>query len=135
MDVPTGRDEQHRHRQQEEAFDDDEPNASPQDEQPALHGQHTSSQSMNSDVSKEQFAKTLSTMNENMANMAAILGQIWQNVDSGGKTAKGKLQRPKNDNKRMNTPLSRSEMNTRQNAVAQLMKMRIVLAVRPVMTR
>ena len=97
MDVPTGRDEQHRHRQQEEAFDDDEPNASPQDEQPALHGQHTSSQSMNSDVSKEQFAKTLSTMNENMANMAAILGQIWQHVDSGGKTAKAKKRQQEDE--------------------------------------
>ena len=108
MDVPTGRDEQHRHCQQEEAFDDDEPNASPRDEHSALHGQPTSSQSMNIDVSNEQFDKTLFTMNENMANMAAILGQIWQHVDSGGKTAKAK-----NDNKRINTPLSRSEMNTR----------------------
>ncbi|CAB4016052.1 Hypothetical predicted protein, partial [Paramuricea clavata] len=88
--MDAGRDEQHSHRQQEEAFDDDEPNASPQDEQSALNGQHTSSQSMNSDVSNEQFAKTLATMNENMANMAAILGQIWQHVDSGGKTAKAK---------------------------------------------
>ncbi|CAB4017116.1 Hypothetical predicted protein, partial [Paramuricea clavata] len=90
QNMDAGRDEQHSHRQQEEAFDDDEPNASPQDEQSALHGQHTSSQSMNSDVSNEQFAKTLATMNENMANMAATLGQIWQHVDSGGKTAKAK---------------------------------------------
>ena len=57
---------------------------SPQDEQAALQGQPTSSQSKNSDVSHEQLAKTLSTMNENMANMAEIMSQIWQQVDSGG---------------------------------------------------
>ena len=73
----------------------DEPNASPQDEQSALHGQSTSSESMHSDVSNEQFAKTLSTINKNMANMAAILGQIWQQVHSGGKTAKAKKRQQK----------------------------------------
>jgi uncharacterized protein YukE len=50
---------------------------------------------MNSDVSNEQFAKTLSTINKNMANMAAILGQIWQQVHSGGKTAKAKKRQQK----------------------------------------
>ncbi|CAB4010514.1 Hypothetical predicted protein [Paramuricea clavata] len=95
MDAPTGRDEQHRHRQHEEAFDY-EPNASAQDEQSALHGQLTSSQSMNSDVSNEQFAKTLSTMIKTMANMAAILGQIWQHINSGGKTAKAKKRQQEN---------------------------------------
>lgn len=83
---------------QEEAFVDDGPNDSPQDEQQALQGQSTSSQSMNSDVSNKQFAKRLSTMDENMANMTKILSQIWQQVDSGGKTAKAKKRQQEEQN-------------------------------------
>ena len=61
---------------------------SPPDDQAALQGQPTSSLSVNSDVPHGQFAQTLSTLNENMANMADIMNQIWQRVDSGGKAAR-----------------------------------------------
>lgn len=57
----------------------------PQDKQPALIGQPTSSQSTNSEVPSNQIANALSMLNDNMSNMAEILGQVWQRVDSGGK--------------------------------------------------
>ena len=60
---------------------------SPPDDRAALQGQTTSSLSINSDVLHGQFAQTLSTLNENMANTADIINQIWQRVDSGGKAA------------------------------------------------
>ena len=75
----------------------EKPNDSPRDNQPAHKGQTSSSQSTNSDVPSEQIAKTLSRVDENMYNMAELLGQIWQRVQSGGKTVKGR-KRPQEEN-------------------------------------
>ena len=48
---------------------------------------------INSDVPHGQCAKTLSTLQENMANMAEIMNQIWQRVDSGGKASRATKRR------------------------------------------
>ncbi len=75
----------------------EKPNDSPRDNQPAHKRQTSSSQSTNRDVPSEQIAKTLSRVDENMYNMAELLGQIWQRVQSGGKTVKGR-KRPQEEN-------------------------------------
>ena len=85
---------------------------SPQDEQAALQGQSTSSQSVNSDVSQGQFAKTLSTLNDNMVNMTEIMSQIWQRVDSGGKTARTKKRLQQEQNSSANSSESEPDEHT-----------------------
>ena len=85
---------------------------SPQGEQAALQGQSTSSQSVNSDVSQGQFAKTLSTLNENMVNMTEIMSQIWQRVDSGGKTARTKKRLQQEQNSSVNSSESEPDEHT-----------------------